>query len=279
MTVRGCHGAGLGLRTPHLRDVIRDQPDVPWFEVHICNYLGGGLSHALFEQIQERYPLSFHGVNLNLAGVEPFDPDYLKRLKQRVDRYNPVMVSEHACFTSHQGHLFHDLLPVPFTEAAVLHLAARIRQVQDLLGRQIMIENLSRYFVYEESELTEGQFMAAVCSEADCGLLLDLNNAYVNQRNLGESVEDLLKELPLDRVGEIHLAGFAEQDGVLIDTHGSAICNEVWDIFEQFVQLRPNIPTLIERDNNLPDFSSLELERSKAQQILDQASQDQRAVL
>ena len=269
MTNFGCHGAGLGLRTPHLREVLRDQPDVPWFEVHICNYLGGGLSKALLEEVNERYPLSFHGVNLNLAGIEPFDRDYLQRLKQSVDYLNPAMVSEHACFTAINGVHFHDLMPVPFTQQAVVHLAGRISIIQDLLGRQIMIENLSRYYRYDESEMSEGEFMAAICEEADCGLLLDLNNAYVNQRNLGEPLSAFISELPLERIGEIHLAGFTEQDGQLIDTHGSPVCEDVWQAFIDFNQLKSAVPTLIEWDNNLPEFSVLMEQRQIAQNILD----------
>ncbi len=272
MTNFGCHGAGLGLRTPHLREVLRDNPDVPWFEVHICNYLGGGLSKALLEEINERYTLSFHGVNLNLAGIEPFDPDYLKRLKEAVDSLNPAMVSEHACFTAINGVHFHDLMPVPFTKQAVLHLSERISMIQDLLGRQILIENLSRYYRYDESEMSEGAFIAEVSERSDCGLLLDLNNAYVNQCNLGESITGFMAELPLDRVAEIHLAGFTEQDGQLIDTHGSAVSEEVWQAFRLFNQLEPDVPALIEWDNNLPEFSVLMEQRQQAQNILDEYS-------
>lgn len=278
MTNFGCHGAGLGLRTPHLREILRDQPDVPWFEINICNYLGGGLSKALLEEVNERYPLSFHGVNLNLAGVEPFDRDYLQRLKKSVDYLNPAMVSEHACFTAINGIHFHDLMPVPFTQEAVVHLAGRISIIQDLLGRQIMIENLSRYYRYDESEMSEGEFMAAVSEEADCGLLLDLNNAYVNQRNLGESLSGFISELPLDRIGEIHLAGFTEQDGQLIDTHGSPVCEDVWQAFKCFNRFKSAVPTLIEWDNNLPEFSVLMEQRQIAQNILDQYQDMEKAV-
>jgi len=273
MTAIGCKGVGLGLRSPHLREVIRDTPDVPWFEVHICNYMGGGLSRALLEQISEHYPLSFHGVNLNLAGIDPLDEEYLKRLKIAVDEFNPALVSEHACFNTHQGQFFHDLMPVPFTEEAVFHLADRVAQVQDLLGRPILIENLSRYFTYDQSEMSEGQFMAAVCEEAECGLLLDLNNAYVNQVNLGEDLHQFISELPLDRVGEIHLAGFTEQDGMLIDTHGAPICDAVWQAYKDFCELRADVPCLIEWDNNLPSLQTLMQQRGVAQGIFDKASE------
>lgn len=273
MTAIGCKGVGLGLRSPHLREVLRDAPDVPWFEVHICNYLSGGMSRALLEQIGERYPLSFHGVNLNLAGIDPLDTEYLKRLKVAVDAFNPALVSEHACFNTHQGHFFHDLLPVPFTEEAVFQLSARVTHVQDVLGRTILIENLSRYFTYDQSEMSEGQFMAAVCQEAGCGLLLDLNNAYVNQVNLGESLDQFIDELPLEKVGEVHLAGFTEQDGMLIDTHGAPVCDEVWKAYTRFCELRPDVPCLIEWDNNLPSLQTLMRQRDIAQAIFDAASE------
>ena len=139
-----CRGAGLGLRPAHLREVCLEQPDVPWFEVHICNYLGGGLNRALLHQVAESYPLSFHGVNLNLGGVDPLDRAYLQKLKRAVDDFQPALISEHACFTAHGGHHFHDLLPVPYTGEAVKHMASRIRQVQDALGRRILIENARR---------------------------------------------------------------------------------------------------------------------------------------
>jgi len=272
MTTSPCRGAGLGLRMPHLREVLKEQPDIPWFEVHICNYMGGGLNRALLEKISENYPLSFHGVNLNLAGVDQIDTDYLKRLKLAVDEFNPVLVSDHACFTANQGQFFHDLLPVPYTEEAIKHLIERIRYVQDFLGRQILIENLSRYYCFDESELSEGEFLAAVSQQADCGLLLDLNNAYVNQLNLNESVDEFLSFIPTQRVQEIHLAGFDEQEGICVDTHGAPVHQEVWDIYEAFSAENPDIPTLIERDNNLPALSELILEQQKAQSIYDRYS-------
>lgn len=267
MTQRGCNGAGLGLRFPHIREVLREQPDVLWFEVHICNFMGGGMNRALLHQINEQYPLSFHGVSLNLAGVEPLDEDYLGRLKIAVEEFQPALISEHACFTTLGGHFFHDLLPVPFTEEAVVHLAARIRQVQDTLGRQIMIENLSRYYAYPESCMREGEFMAAVAQEADCGLLLDLNNLYVNQQNLGEDMAAFIADLPLERVGEIHLAGYTEQDGMLIDTHGSEVSDPVWHLYADLCRTCPDLPCLIEWDCNLPAFSVLQEQRLKAEAI------------
>lgn len=269
MEMAACRGAGLGLRPVHLHEVCRAEPAVPWFEVHICNFLGGGLNRSLLHRIGERYPLSFHGVNLNLGGVDELDRSYLQGLRRAVAEFQPVLVSEHACFTAHQQHHFHDLLPVPFTDEAVLHMAARIGQVQDYLGREILIENISRYAAYEESQLSESEFLSAVCQEADCGLLLDLNNAYVNQCNLGEDLNDFVAGLPLSRVGEVHLAGYSVREGRLLDTHSSAPSDVVWDHYRNFCELCPDVPCLIEWDSNLPSLRELVAQQIKAQAILD----------
>lgn len=271
MSKQECRGAGLGLRPPHLREVIKHSPTIPWFEVHICNYLGGGLNRALLHQVRERYPLSFHGVSLNLGGEDALDRVYLQKLKQAVDEFEPALISEHACFTAHQGHFFHDLMPIPYTLEAVKHMAKRIQIVQDFLGRRILIENVSRYFSYSESDLSESQFLHAVCNEADCGLLLDLNNAYVNQHNLNEDLDEFVRQLPAERIGEVHLAGHSERDGWLIDTHSDEVSQAVWAHYAKFCASHPNIPCLIEWDSNLPTFSSLVQQQVKAQQITSQA--------
>ena len=238
--------------------------------MHICNFLGGGLNRALLSQVGERYALSFHGVNLNLGGVDELDRDYLQKLRCAIDEFGPALVSEHACFTAHQQHYYHDLMPVPYTEEAVKHMATRICQVQDCLGRRILIENISRYFSYSQSQLSEGEFLSAVCAEADCGLLLDLSNAYVNQCNLGEDLGDFIKALPLARIGEVHLAGYSERDGLLIDSHNTAPCPAVWDHYSAFCELYPDIPCLIEWDSNLPALPELVRQQIKAQSIIDQ---------
>jgi uncharacterized protein (UPF0276 family) len=272
VTASFCRGAGLGLRPPHLHTVAREQPAVPWFEVHICNYLGGGLNRALLREISEQYPLSFHGVNLNLGGVDPLDENYLELLRRAVEELQPALVSEHACFTSLRGHHYHDLLPVPYTWESAMHMAARIKQVQDVLGRQILLENISRYRSYGESSLSEGEFLSIVCEEADCGLLLDLNNAWVNQCNLGEDLWQFVETLPLDRVGEIHLAGYSVQDGLLIDTHSAPPDDVLWEHFTRFTELRSDIPCLIEWDSKLPPLEDLMLLQARAQAIIDRVT-------
>ncbi|MDE1465753.1 DUF692 domain-containing protein [Spartinivicinus poritis] len=263
--------AGIGLRSPHLQAIIRDKPVIPWLEVHICNFLGGGLNRMLLHKIRENYPLSFHGVNLNLGGVDPLNQAYLLKLRQAVDEFQPALVSEHVCFTSLQGHHFHDLLPIPYTATALQLMAERIDQVQTLLSRPILIENVSRYIHYPESEMSEAEFIAALCKETGCGILLDINNAYVNQQNLGIDVNEFLNSIPMDHVGEIHLAGFSEtDDGWLIDTHGSQISEPVWQHYRQLCKNYPAIPCLIERDNNLPPLAELLQEQAQAQRIINQ---------
>lgn len=263
----GYPSAGIGLRPAHLHEVLQTRPAIPWLEVHSCNFLGGGLNRELLQQIGKNYPLSCHGVNLNLGGTDPLDLVYLQKLRRLVDDVSPMMVSEHACFCTHQGRYYHDLLPVPFTETAAKHMAARIHQVQDYLGRRILIENVSRYINYAESPLSEAEFLTMICEQADCGLILDLNNAYVNQHNLGEDAQQFIAALPLDRIGEVHLAGFSDIDGQLIDTHSSSVSDEVWQLYADNVERLAAVPCLIEWDSDLPALATLMEEQGKAATI------------
>jgi uncharacterized protein (UPF0276 family) len=266
----GCYGVGIGLRPTHLHDVLKTLPDIPWFEVHICNFLRGGLNRSLLHKIREHYPLSFHGVNLNLGGVTPLDMQYLGKLKRAVDELEPDLVSEHACFTAHDEHYFHDLLPVPFTDEAVTHMASRIRMVQDILEREILIENVSRYYQYENVTLTEGEFLSAVCEQSGCGLILDLNNAYVNEHNLSESLAQFVNDLPKDKVSEIHLAGFNKTEGQWIDSHSCEVSQDVWDLYKNYAEKFPHVPCLIEWDANLPALTVLQEQQRKAQSMSQQ---------
>ena len=268
-----CSGVGLGLRPLHLAEVLRTNPAVPWFEVHICNFLNQGLNHNQLYRIRSDYPLSFHGVNLNLGGSDPLDYDYLSKLKEAVALYEPALISEHACFTRHQNHHFHDLLPIPYTSEAVENMVNRITIVQDMLEREILIENVSRYYSYDESELSEGEFLAFVCKEAECGLLLDLNNAYVNQYNLGENLNGFIDQLPMDKIKEIHLAGYSEYDNLLVDTHSAEVSDDVWQCYRQFCARNDTIPCLIEWDSDLPSFGVLMEQRQIAERIIGQTQE------
>ena len=263
-------GAGLGLRIPHIPWVLEHQPAIGWFEVHICNFLQGGLNRTLLQEVARTYPVSFHGVSLNLGGCDPLDRDYLNRLRHIADELKPALISEHACLTAHHGEHFHDLIPVPFTHTAARHMADRIAEVQDVLGRQILIENLSRYATYPQSQMSEAEFLGTVCELSDCGLLLDINNAYVNQLNLHESWRAFIQQLPQGRIGEVHLAGHSVQGSTVVDTHSQPVSEPVWQAYREVAASLPDTPVLIEWDNDLPDFSMLQQECNKAASIHDQ---------
>ena len=261
--------AGIGLRSAHHEDVIARRPPVAWLEVHSENYFHDGGPHlAALERVREHYPLSLHGVGLGLGSVEPLDRVHLARVRRAVERFEPALVSEHACWGHAGGEHFNDLLPLPYTEEAAEHLASRVRQVQDVLGRQILVENLSSYFAYCASSLTEWDFLAAVVERSGCGLLLDVNNIYVNSQNLGLDAERFIAGIPGDAVQEIHLAGHrrnrvGERD-LLIDDHGSEVCAEVWALYERALARLGPVPTLIEWDTDLPSLDVLVSEAGKA---------------
>ena len=265
--------AGIGLRSPHHLQVVNERPDIGWVEAHTENYFhDGGPQVAALAKVREHYPLSLHGVGLSLGSVAPLAREHLRRVKRAVERFEPLLVSEHACWGRHpQGH-FNDLLPLPQTEEAARHLATRVREVQDVLGRQILVENLSAYFAYRESRLTEWEFLGAVVELSGCGLLLDVNNAYVNSVNLGLDAGAFLAGLPRAAVQEIHLAGhtrrrIGERD-LLIDDHGSTVCDEVWQLYARAIERFGPVPTLIEWDTDVPALDALvrEAQRADAQQ-------------
>jgi uncharacterized protein (UPF0276 family) len=266
--------AGIGLRSAHHEDVVARHPPVAWLEVHTENYFhDGGPQLAALERAREHYPLSLHGVGLGLGSVAPLDRDHLARVKRAVERFEPALVSEHACWGHAGGEHFNDLLPLPYTEEAAELLAARVRQVQDVLGRQILVENLSSYFAYSASQLTEWDFLAAVVQRSGCGLLLDVNNIYVNSLNLGLDAERFIAGVPGDAVQEIHLAGHrrnrvGERD-LLIDDHGSEVCPEVWALYERALARLGPVPTLIEWDTDVPALDVLVSEARKADACLE----------
>jgi uncharacterized protein (UPF0276 family) len=266
--------AGIGLRSVHHDEVAERRPPVAWLEVHTENYFHDGGPHVrALERARARYPLSLHGVGLGLASVEPLDRAHLERVKRAVGRFEPGLVSEHACWGHAGGEHFNDLLPLPYTEEAVEHLAARVRQVQDFLGRQILIENLSCYLAYSASRLTEWEFLAAVVERSGCGLLLDVNNVYVNANNLGLDASRFLSGVPREAVQEIHLAGHRRNRAggrdLLIDDHGSEVCGDVWLLYEQAIARFGPVPTLIEWDTDIPPLDVLVAEARKAEICLE----------
>jgi len=273
--------AGIGLRTQHINQILDQRVPVPWFELLVDNWLAdGGLTQRYLDEIIERYPVTLHGVGLSLGGTEPLDFTYLGKIKALLQPQNqhnksenqPLWYSEHLCFSQLQSHYSHDLLPLPYTDESVKHIANRIQQVQDFLGCQMLVENVSSYLEYKENALSEGDFINAIVEEADCNLLLDVNNFYVNQVNHGQDAMQQIKALPHHRVKEIHLAGFEDKQTHVVDAHNNPVADEVWSIYEKTLALTGPVATLIEWDNDIPELDVLLNERQKAQYFLDARS-------
>lgn len=266
--------AGLGLKPQHYRSIIEARPDVGFFEIHAENYMGaGGPPHRYLEAIRRDYPLSLHGVGLNLGGAAPLDDDHLTRLRVLIDRYEPGLFSEHLAWTSTGTNFLNDLLPIPYTEATLIHLCRRITEVQERLNRQILIENPATYMRYLESTISESEFLALLAEKTGCGLLLDLNNLYVSAVNHRFDATQYLGAIPLCEVRELHLAGHSEDDDsaggrLLIDAHNSRICADVWALYRDVLEACGPLPTLIEWDNDVPDFQTLLAEARYSDSIL-----------
>ncbi|MFO1406660.1 MAG: DUF692 domain-containing protein [Steroidobacteraceae bacterium] len=266
--------AGIGLRSPHHEHAAAGRPAVAWLEVHTENYFhDGGPAVRALERARAHYPLSLHGVGLGLASTAPLDRAHLERVRSAVRRYEPALVSEHACWNRAGAVHYNDLLPPPHTEEAALHLAARVREVQDALGRQILVENLSSCLRWSTSCLEEWEFLDAVVAHSGCGLLLDVNNLYVNSVNLGLDAARCIDEVPAHAVREIHLAGHRRNPvgsrELLVDDHGSAVCPEVWALYERAIARFGPLPTLVEWDTNVPDVEVLVAEARKADAVMD----------
>ncbi|HET9299884.1 MAG TPA: DUF692 domain-containing protein [Candidatus Polarisedimenticolaceae bacterium] len=267
---RSILGCGSGLHREHYAIVLQDRPPVRWFELISENFMvEGGRPRQVLERVRTDYPVALHGVSASLGSAEPLDPQYLERLAELVRRTDPVIVSDHLCWTRLGAHNSHDLLPLPFTEEAVGVAAAKIRRMQDRLGRQILVENVSTYLRFAGSTLTEWEFVAAVTEEADCGLLLDVNNVFVNARNHGFAPEDYLAGLPAGRVRQFHLAGHQDHGDHILDTHDGPIAGPVWDLFRSAVDRFGPQPTIIERDEDIPPLPVLLAEIAQAQEVLD----------
>jgi len=267
-------GAGIGLRNPHLDDILAGGHELNWLELLVDNYLGRP-REALWkiERIRRDHAMTFHGVGLSLAGSEPLDIGYMQQLARYMRDFEPAWISDHLCWSNHGGHYLHDLLPVPYTEEVVRHLAARIRQVQDVFGERILVENVSSYLQWRASDMTEWEFVAAVVAEADCDLLLDVNNVYVSASNQGFDARRYIDAICSGecggRVREIHLAGYQQEEDLLLDTHSEPVHAPVWELFAHAVAQLPAVPVLIEWDNALPSLEVLLAEARKAEVILE----------
>ncbi len=267
--------AGIGLRAPHIARVLAERPAVPWFEVHSENYFAaGGAAHAALAQIRRDYPLSLHGVGLALGSADAVDEDHLRRLRELVERYEPALVSEHICWGAVDGSHWNDLLPLPYTGEALRHLADRVSRVQDVLGRELVLENVSSYLTFRGADMPEWAFAAELARRSGCGLLVDVNNIYVNSVNHGFDPMEFLRGIPPETVREMHLAGFTRKTGLpvplLIDTHDRPVAEEVWALYRAAVERFGARPTLIEWDGNIPALEVLMAEAGRAAQYLAQ---------
>jgi uncharacterized protein len=259
---------GLGLRPQHYEEIAANPGRVSWFEALSENYMepGGGPLHWL-EKLRRDYPIALHGVSLSIGSIDPLDPKYLDELAALAGETEPAWVSDHLCWSSVGGNFSHDLLPLPYTEEALAHVAARVRQVQDKLGRQILIENVSSYVTFTQSTLTEWQFLAELCERADCGLLLDVNNVFVSAFNHGFAAADFIDGIPLGRVGQIHLAGHSDYGTHLLDTHDHSVCDGVWALYRRALERFGRVSTLVEWDDQIPPFAEVLAESRKAAEI------------
>ena len=260
-------GFGLGLRPCHYAHILEHQPEVDWFEIITENYLvPGGKPLYFLDEIAARYPLVMHGVSLSIGSTDPLNWDYLKQVKQLAKRIQPQWISDHLCWTGVSGKNTHDLLPLPYTEEALTHVATRIQQVQDYLQRQILIENVSSYITYKSSQMTEWEFLSAIAEQADCLILLDINNIYVSAFNHRFNAQDYLQGVPASRVQQFHLAGHTHKGDHIIDTHDHQIIQDVWDLYKDAIKHFSKVSTMIERDDNIPEFDELfdELKQAKA---------------
>lgn len=268
-------GYGLGLRKDHYETILSERPAIDWFEILSENYMveGGKPLHYL-TRIREHYPMVMHGVSLSIGSVDPLNWNYLKQLQALIHRVEPAWVSDHLCWTGVSGVNLHDLLPLPYTEEAIQHVVERIARVQDFLGRQILLENVSSYVSYHDSQMTEWEFLREITERADCLILLDINNIYVSAYNHNFDPVTYLQAIPAERVYQFHLAGHTQQDDLIIDTHDQPISDPVYELYATAVQRFGRVSTMIERDDNIPPLSELldELDqvRGIAEQLLKQ---------
>ena len=269
-------GAGIGLRSPHYGAFLEQRPLLPLVEVHSENFFGGGRHLEVLLQVRQDTPVSLHGVGLSLGSTDPLSERHVRALKDLADRVEPALVSDHLCWSSVGGVYVNDLLPLPYTREALAHVAARVWQVQDALGRRLLVENVSSYLELAGAEMPEWDFMAELARRTGCGLLLDINNVYVSARNHGFDPGTYLDAMPAEAVGEMHLAGHSvnriplaagEELELLIDTHSRPVADPVWDLYAYAVQRMGARPTIIEWDADLPTLEVLLGEAARAEHI------------
>jgi uncharacterized protein (UPF0276 family) len=264
----GYLGHGIGLRPVHYEAVLDGRPRVDWLEVISENFMvPGGNPRRVLRRARERYPIAMHGVSMSLGSTDPLDGRYLADLASLASEIEPAWISDHLCWSSFGGHTAHDLWPLPYTEEAIVHVAARIAQVQDRLGRQILVENVSTYLSFRHSSLSECEFLVEVAERADCGILLDVNNVHVSARNNGFDPCAFLDAIPFRRVGQVHLAGHADEGTHFLDTHDRPVCRPVWDLYRMVVRRMGPVSTLVEWDEDIPPLARLVEESHRAGKV------------
>jgi uncharacterized protein (UPF0276 family) len=261
-------GHGVGLRRQHFAEILADPPPLGWFEVISENFMvPGGNPRRVLAKIRERYPVVLHGVSLSIGSSDPLDERYLDELAALAHDIEPAYVSDHLCWTGVRGQNGHDLFPVPYTEEALAHVVARVERVQERLGSRILLENPSSYLTFRHSTLSEAEFLAEVARRADCGILLDVNNVYVSAHNHGFDALEYLETIPVERVGQFHLAGHSHREKLLLDTHDHEVPDGVWDLYRAAVARFGRVPTLIEWDDKIPPLARLLEESATAARI------------
>lgn len=261
-------GFGLGLRAPYYAHILENLPAIDWLEIISENYFAtGGRPLYYLDRIREHYPMVMHGVSLSIGGTDPLDQDYLQQLRQLAERIKPAWISDHLCWTGVSGQNMHDLLPLPYTEEALKHVVARVKQVQDFLQQRILLENVSSYLSFKQAQFTEWEFLTAVAEQADCLILLDINNIYVSAKNHHFDPKEYLAAVPAARVQQFHLAGHSDYGSHVIDTHDQQICEQVWELYTAAIKRFGQVSTLIERDDNIPDFPVLFAEMQQARTV------------
>ncbi len=264
-------GYGLGLRPEYYDTIVETRPDVDWFEILSENYMvDGGKPLHFLDQVRDNYPVVMHGVSMSIGSTDPLNKEYLKRLKQLIARVEPRWISDHLCWTGQGGQNLHDLMPLPYNEEAIAHVVDRVQQVQDYLGQQLLLENVSSYVTYVQSEMTEWEFYSEIAERADCLMLFDVNNIYVSARNHGFDPLDYIRGVPADRVWQCHLAGHSDYGDYVIDTHDHPVVQPVWELYAEALKQFGPVSSMIERDDQFPPFEELLDELGKMRRIAQQ---------
>ena len=261
-------GCGVGLRTQHYPVILEEWPNMDWFEAISENYMDtGGRPLHILEKVRAHYPIALHGTSLSIGSTDPLSEGYLVRLKRLIEHIDPFIVSDHLCWCGVSGDALHDLLPLPFTEEALRHVVGRVNELQDFLGRKILLENVSTYVTYRHSTMPEWEFLTQIAKRSGSGILLDLNNLYVNSFNHQFDPHEYLKNIPGELVGQFHLAGHTDMGGYLFDTHSASVIDPVWDLYREALELYGPVSTLVEWDENIPPFPELVAEAERARKI------------